>query len=49
VALHPDFSSRVWEADGCAPLRIVGPEVDRVRETLVRRATRARAKATARR
>jgi hypothetical protein len=45
VALHPDFSSRVWEADGCAPLRLVGPEVDRVRDALVRRAKRARAKA----
>jgi hypothetical protein len=44
VALHPDFSSRVWEAEGCAPLKIVGPEVDRVRDTLVRRAKRARAK-----
>jgi hypothetical protein len=45
VALHPDFSTRVWEADGCAPLRIVGPEVDRVREALVRRAARTRAAA----
>jgi hypothetical protein len=44
VALHPDFSTRVWEAEGCAPLKIVGPEVDRVRDTLVRRAKRARAK-----
>jgi hypothetical protein len=47
VALHPDFSSRVWEADGCAPLRIVGAEVDRVRDALARRAKRARARTRA--
>jgi hypothetical protein len=49
VALYPDFSSRVWEAEGCAPLRLVGPEVDAVRDSLVRRAKRSRAKAARKR
>ncbi len=31
IALHPDFSSRVWEAEGCAPLVVTGPELDAVR------------------
>ena len=31
VALHPDFASRRWEAEGCAPLVVAGPEVDAVR------------------
>ena len=38
VALHPDFGSRVWEAEGCAPLVIVGPTVNAVRRRLQRRA-----------
>jgi hypothetical protein len=31
VALHPDFASRAWEASGCAPLMVTGPEVDAAR------------------
>jgi hypothetical protein len=36
--LHPDFGSRVWEADGCAPLVVVGPALSAVRRRLRRRA-----------
>jgi len=32
--LAPDFATRVWEAQGCAPLRVTGPEVDAVRARL---------------
>jgi hypothetical protein len=32
--LHADFSSRVWEAEGCAPLVVTGETVDRVRQRL---------------
>ena len=43
--LHPDFGpaercEATGEALGCAPLRIVGPEVDRVRARLRRRAAK---------
>jgi len=31
VVLYPDFSSRVWEAGGCAPLIVTGPKLDAVR------------------
>jgi len=34
VELYPDFASRVWEAEGYAPLRIVGPQVAAVRARL---------------
>ncbi len=27
IALHPDFTSRVWEAEGCAPLIVTGPQL----------------------
>jgi hypothetical protein len=30
VTLHPDFSSRVWEAEGCAPLVVSGPGLQAV-------------------
>jgi hypothetical protein len=30
----PDFATRVWEAQGCAPLQVTGPEVDAVRARL---------------
>jgi hypothetical protein len=49
VALHPDFGSRVWEAEGCAPLVVLGPVVNAVRRRLQRRAvalTGSRAPAT---
>jgi hypothetical protein len=38
TVLHPDFGPRVWEAEGCAPLVIVGPAVSAVRRRLQRRA-----------
>lgn len=27
VVLHPDFASRKWEAEGCAPLIVTGPKL----------------------
>jgi hypothetical protein len=36
IDLHPDFSTRVWEAAGCAPLCIVGEQVNRLRSRLAR-------------
>ena len=38
MALHPDFSPRTWEQDGCAPLHLSGPVVAAVRASLHRRA-----------
>ncbi len=37
VRLHPDFSARMWEMAGCAPLVLSGPLVDRVKHALVTR------------
>jgi len=34
VALYPDFASRVWEAEGCAPLVVTGARLDSVRQRL---------------
>lgn len=34
VALHPDFGLRAWEAKGCAPLVVAGPQLDAVRQRL---------------
>jgi hypothetical protein len=34
VRMHPDFASRVWEAEGCAELVVTGPEFDAVRQML---------------
>ena len=34
IALHPDFSARMWEMQGCAPLVQTGPTVTRVRRRL---------------
>jgi hypothetical protein len=28
IALYPDFASRAWDAEGCAPLVVTGPELD---------------------
>jgi hypothetical protein len=47
VVLHPDFASRIREAEGCAPLCIVGPEVAAVRARLARYARTRRAPQTA--
>ncbi len=38
VTAHPDFNSRVWEAAGCAPLVIVGQQVEQARAMLRARA-----------
>jgi len=38
VVLYPDFATRVWEAKGCAPLVVTGPELDAVRCRLAARA-----------
>jgi hypothetical protein len=45
MALHPDFSSRLWEANGCAPLVVTGQEILAVRERLEERARYIRDKA----
>ncbi len=34
VSLHPDFSTRVWEAEGFAPLAVTAVAVDRARAKL---------------
>ncbi len=31
IALYPDFSSRTWEAEACAPLVVTGPKVEAAR------------------
>ncbi len=31
VVLHPDLSARIWEAMGCAPLIVTGPELNAAR------------------
>jgi hypothetical protein len=42
IALHPDWSSRLWEAEGCAPLIVVGPELVAARKRVnLRAATKA--------
>jgi hypothetical protein len=43
VRLFPDFSVRVWEASGCAPLIVTGAQL-----TSVRRRVNARAAAMVR-
>lgn len=43
IVLYPDFSSRIWEAEGCAEIIIVGPKLDVVRARLARAARRKRA------
>ncbi len=45
VRLFPDFglsdsAALAWEARGCAPLCLVGPEVDLVRAEIARRSAR---------
>ncbi len=34
TVLHPDFAIRPWEAEGCAPLVVTGPEVVAARRML---------------
>jgi hypothetical protein len=43
VALHPDFSARMWETKGCAPLVVTGPTLNAVRQRLNSFAPAARA------
>jgi hypothetical protein len=31
IALHPDFASRIWDAEGCAPLVVTGPALEAAR------------------
>jgi len=31
VSLHPDMSTRIWEAEGCAPLVVTGPAFEAAR------------------
>lgn len=38
TALHPDFLGLTWEAEGCAPLVLRGPELEAVRRHLAARA-----------
>jgi hypothetical protein len=47
VTLHPEFSVRVWEALGCAPLIVTGHELETTRRRLARRARRVCWKARA--
>jgi T5SS/PEP-CTERM-associated repeat protein len=37
VALFPDMASRVWEAEGCAPLVVAGPALEAARRRIARR------------
>ena len=41
IMLHPDFPTRVWEMQGCAPLHVTGPYVEAVRQMLAHRAAHA--------
>ena len=34
VALHPDFTFRTWDAEGCAPLIVTGPLLQSARERI---------------
>ena len=34
VTLHPDFSSRVWDAAGCAPVVVDGPQLEAARRQI---------------
>jgi hypothetical protein len=31
IVLHPNLSARIWEAMGCAPLIVTGPELNAAR------------------
>jgi hypothetical protein len=36
ISLYPDFSTRMWEAFGCAPLVVTGPELNAARRAIGR-------------
>ena len=38
ILLHPDFSARIWEAMGCAPLIVTGPRLVATRQRVNARA-----------
>jgi len=38
IQAHPDFARRLWDAEGCAPLVVAGPEVEALRARLQMRA-----------
>lgn len=40
IIAHPDFSMRLWEAFGCAPLCVTGPVLQGVRARLLQRGRR---------
>ena len=42
IALHPDFSARAWEMNGCAPLVQTGPVLTAVRKRLAADVARRR-------
>jgi hypothetical protein len=37
VALFPDFATRTWEAEGCAPLMVTGAELAALRDIVAAR------------
>jgi hypothetical protein len=41
VSAYPDFATRVWESEGCAPLAITGPVVAAARRRVVLPAAQA--------
>jgi collagen type I/II/III/V/XI/XXIV/XXVII alpha len=45
VIQHPDFSTRAWNAAGCAPMVVTGAALDNVRNRLARRAAMLKHKA----
>ena len=34
ITLHPDFASRIWDAKGCAPLVVSGPQLVAARQSV---------------
>jgi hypothetical protein len=49
IDVHPEFAPWIWEAEGCAPLVVVGEKLERVRAMLRARACRHGAAPVARR
>ncbi|MCB8881026.1 Hint domain-containing protein, partial [Acidisoma cellulosilytica] len=43
IVLHADFSHIAWDVLGCAPLKVTGSEVERIKAHLAKRAKPARA------
>ncbi len=41
ITLYPEFTARIWEAMGCAPLVVIGREVNVLREKIAERARHA--------